>query len=63
MMRERKMNSTLIHAIAHCLDCGKEFDCFKDGGKQARKHAKDFKHIVSGERAYSFKYNGKEKGR
>ena len=45
-----------IHIIAHCLDCGIEFSCYRTGKLSAKRHSKQSGHTVTGEEAYRFKY-------
>lgn len=55
-----KKEINVVHVMAQCKDCGKIFDNYKNGQALAAKHAKDKKHIVEGEIALAFVYNGKE---
>jgi len=50
----------VVHVIATCEDCGKEFDSHINGQALAAKHAKDKKHKVSGEIGLMFEYDGRE---
>lgn len=54
-----KKTICVVHVMARCEDCGKIFDNYKNGQAVAAKHAKDKKHIVRGEVALAFEYNGK----
>ncbi len=47
------------HTIATCQDCGAEFNSHKNGQALAAKHAKKYRHLVTGEVGLSFDYNGK----
>ena len=49
----------VVHAIATCETCGKEFSCYKNAQALAAKHAKDKKHKVCGEVGIMFSYDGR----
>lgn len=49
----------VVHVIAKCEDCGKEFQNYKNGQALAAKHAKDHKHKVRGEIGLAFVYDGR----
>ena len=55
------MTSKVIHAIAECLHCGKQFQNYTTARAEARKHAKQTGHRVHGEQAIAFSYGGKRK--
>jgi hypothetical protein len=48
-----------VHTIAECQDCGEKFENYKNGQALAAKHAKRYKHLVTGEVGLAFEYNGK----
>lgn len=48
----------VVHISAKCNDCGKEFDNHKNGQALAAKHAKKYKHVVTGEIGLAFTYDG-----
>ncbi len=48
----------VTHVSAICEDCGKSFDNYKNGQALAAKHAKHYKHKVTGEVTLSFEYDG-----
>lgn len=48
-----------IHTIGTCQDCGAQFDNYKNGQALAAKHAKKYRHLVTGEIGLAFEYNGK----
>ena len=50
----------VIHVLAECQDCGKQFENYKNGQALAAKHAKHYQHLVTGEIGLAFNYNGKE---
>lgn len=50
----------VVHVKARCQDCEKEFDNHKNGQALAAKHAKKYKHLVSGEIGLAFEYNGRK---
>mgnify|MGYP001609082151 FL=1 len=49
----------LIHGIAQCEDCGKEFSNYRNAQALSAQHAKKYKHVVRGEIALGFVYDGK----
>ncbi len=52
----------LIHAVGHCLDCGKEFANYLTSQRLAKAHAGKMQHIVSMELGYAVTYDGKAGG-
>ncbi len=50
----------VIHLLATCEDCGKEFGSHINGQALSAKHAKDKKHKVKGEIGLAFVYDGRE---
>ena len=54
-----KKKICVIHAIAVCQNCGKEFDNYKNAQALAAQHAKKYKHCVTGEVAMAFEYEGR----
>lgn len=53
-----KKSAWVVHCIAHCDTCGKDFDNYKNGQALAAKHAKKYQHVVSGEVGVAFSYDG-----
>ena len=49
----------VMHCIATCEDCGKEFTAYKNAQALAAQHAKKYRHLVRGEIGLVFEYNGK----
>ncbi|MCK5604648.1 hypothetical protein KAR91_22355 [Candidatus Pacearchaeota archaeon] len=49
----------VVHAIATCEDCGKEFTNYKNAQALAAQHAKKYGHCVMGEVGIAFQYDGK----
>lgn len=49
----------VIHAVAVCCDCGKEFQNYKNAQALAAQHAKRYGHLVEGEVGISFQYDGR----
>ena len=58
-MDKFRVSRGLIHAVAHCMDCDKEYDNYLTAQKLARAHAKKLRHVVSLELGYAVTYNGK----
>jgi len=50
----------VVHCIAKCEDCGKEFSNYPNAQALAAKHAKKYRHKVSGEVGIAFWYDGQE---
>ena len=50
----------VVHVLARCEDCGKEFTNHKNGQANAANHAKIYKHTVHGEVGLAFTYDGKQ---
>lgn len=46
----------VIHCVAICKDCGKEFDCYKNAQALAAQHCHKYNHVVNGELAIAFTY-------
>ena len=46
----------VVHCIAECHDCGKEFTGYKNAQALAARHAKLYSHTVSGEVGIHFEY-------
>jgi hypothetical protein len=51
----------VTHVNATCEDCGAEFMNYKNGQALAAKHAKKYSHLVRGEVALAFEYDGRQK--
>lgn len=56
---DMKKSIGVVHAVATCKDCGKEFQYYKNAQALAAKHAKKYKHYVYGEVGLAFDYDGK----
>lgn len=56
-----KKGTWLVHIVATCEDCGKEFQNHKNGQALAAKHAKQHRHLVRGEIGLAFEYDGRER--
>ena len=54
-----KKRTWLVHVIAECQDCGKEFQSYKNGQALAAKHAIHKRHLVCGEVGLAFRYDGR----
>lgn len=54
-----KKSIGVVHAIACCDDCGKEFTNYKNAQALAAQHAKKHGHVVKGEVGLAFEYDGK----
>jgi hypothetical protein len=54
-------SSWVIHVLATCTTCGKEFSNYKNGQALAAKHAKQSGHLVTGEIGLAFRYDGTKK--
>ena len=52
----------VVHAIAKCETCGREFDNYKNAQAVAAQHAKTYGHRVVGEVGISFEYEGRADG-
>lgn len=50
----------VVHAVATCEDCGKEFQNYKNAQALAAQHAQKYKHLVEGEVGLFFTYDGRE---
>lgn len=50
----------VIHVIAKCGTCGKEFSNYKNAQALAAQHAKKYGHVVDGQVALAFSYDGKK---
>lgn len=50
----------VTHIFATCEDCGKAFENYKNGQALAAKHAKKYKHKVTGDIGLAFEYDGKK---
>ena len=48
----------VVHAVATCADCGKEFQNFLNAQALAAQHAKKYGHVVNGELGIAFTYDG-----
>ena len=59
MIESRKYG--VVHGIATCKDCGKEFQNHKNAQALASKHASDYGHTVNGEVGYAYTYVGFKK--
>jgi hypothetical protein len=46
----------IVHCIATCQDCGKQWEDYLTARKQASAHHKQTGHNVRGEVGYAFKY-------
>jgi len=59
MRGERKMKKKIgvVHAIAWCETCGKEFTYYKNAQALGAQHAKKYGHLVRGEVGLSFEYD------
>ena len=57
-----KKSIWVVHVVAECQDCGKQFQSHKNGQALAAKHAKHYKHLVHGEVGLCFDYDGRDKG-
>ena len=55
-----KKKAWLVHVSMTCQDCGKEFEDYLNGQAVAAKHAKDHKHLVTGEIGLAVRYDGKQ---
>lgn len=55
-----KKETWVVGVIATCLDCGKEFQDYIKGRADASRHAKKYKHKVSGEVTFAIDYDGRE---
>jgi hypothetical protein len=53
-----KKSARVVHVMARCQDCDKSFDSYTNGQALAAKHAKKYKHTVTGEVGIAFKYEG-----
>lgn len=47
----------VVHAIAWCETCGKEFTYYKNAQALGAQHAKKYGHLVRGEVGLSFEYD------
>lgn len=47
------------HVFMECRDCGKMFENYKNGQACAAKHAKDKKHLVTGDIGLHCQYDGR----
>ncbi len=54
----RKRSTWLVHGVAACTTCGKEFTAYKNCQALAAKHARATGHIVTGELGFAFRYEG-----
>ena len=54
-----KKSIGVVHAIAKCEDCGREFVGYKNAQALAAQHAKTYGHVVRGEVGLAFTYDGK----
>lgn len=50
----------VIHIVANCFECGKEFSNYSNAKEIAMKHADMYGHYISGEMAIAFHYQGKK---
>lgn len=55
-----KKSIGVIHCIAQCEDCGKEWSWYRNAQAVGAKHAKDKKHRVTGDIALGFVYDGRD---
>jgi len=55
-----KKSIGVVHVVAECEDCGKEFQNHINGQALAAKHAKHYKHKVRGEIGLVFVYDGRD---
>ena len=55
-----KKSIAVVHALAICKDCGKEFVNYKNAQALAAQHAKKYEHCVSGDVGLAFKYDGRK---
>lgn len=55
-----KKSISVVHVLAECEDCGKQFENYKNGQALAAKHAKDKKHKVTGDIGLAFVYDGRD---
>lgn len=51
----------VVHCLALCLDCGKEFTCYKNAQALGAMHAKKYGHKVTVEVGLAVTYNGRLK--
>ena len=58
-MANLRKSIKVVHVIALCEDCGKEFQDYKNGQALAAKHAKSKNHKVRGEVGLAFIYDGR----
>lgn len=65
MSREEKVqkNIGVVHAIAIGKNCGVEFMNYRNAQALAAKHAKKYGHLVIGEVALAFEYDGRQPGK
>ncbi len=55
-----KKSTWVTHVLFECRDCGKMFESYTNGQALAAKHAKVYKHFVSGEVGVCSHYDGRE---
>jgi hypothetical protein len=53
-----KYGYTTISDVATCNDCGVVFDCPSNAQANASRHAKKYKHKVTGEKQILYSYDG-----
>lgn len=53
------MKKRVVHCIALCHDCGKEWTDYKTARKDAYNHHKKTGHYIHGEEATYFRYGEK----
>ena len=51
----------VVHAVVHCEDCDWTTESYKNAQAIAAKHAKKYKHRVTGELGIGFHYDYREK--
>ena len=50
----------VVHAMVQCQTCGKEFSNYKNAQALGAQHAKRYGHVVKGEIALGFTYDGRK---
>ena len=55
-----KKTTGVVHAVAHCEDCGWEATNYKNAQALGAKHAKTHKHLVLVEVGLASEYDGRE---
>jgi hypothetical protein len=53
------MKDWVVHCIATCQDCGKQWEDYQTARQQAQRHHKKTGHFIRGEVGYAFTYERK----